>query len=109
MPGLYSQAADMHMAPNHTGSLAGFKSLGDMRFYALCCFTPEPSSVPMHTQRQDPWHTCSSRFSSAGQKSPPMSHLFWPSLLRTFLPKGLVIACHLQLKQLHLQALLSLP
>lgn len=57
-----TQAADMHMAPNHAGSLAGFKSLGETKFYAPYCSIPAPSSVPMHTQRQDPWHTCSSSF-----------------------------------------------
>jgi len=56
VPGLNTQPADMHMASNHAGSLAGFKSHGEMRFYTCCC------SIPTHTQRQDPWDTCRSIF-----------------------------------------------
>lgn len=54
VPGLYTQVADMHMAPNHAGSLAGFKSLGEMRFFTPCFSMPAPSSVTMHTERQHP-------------------------------------------------------
>lgn len=73
VPGLNTQPADMHMASNHTGSLAGFKSHGDMMFYAHCCSIPAPHSTP--TQRQDRWDTYRNIFWGAGQKFPLTPHL----------------------------------